>query len=70
MFARCGDSAYGSYHGTTAGTMAATAKGGMWGFFYPVGPHGVGLLVEELDVRGLRSVTISDDRRGWCHWGM
>jgi 4-aminobutyrate aminotransferase-like enzyme len=35
-------SAYGGYHGTTAGTMAATAKGGMWGFFYPVGPHEAG----------------------------
>ncbi|MFN2629446.1 MAG: aspartate aminotransferase family protein [Gaiellaceae bacterium] len=32
-------SAYGGYHGTTGGTMATTAKGGMWGFFYPVGPH-------------------------------
>src|SRR5919199_1433280 len=35
-------SAYGGYHGTTGGTMAATAKGGMWGFFYPVGPHDAG----------------------------
>lgn len=35
-------SAYGGYHGTTGGTMAATAKGGMWGFFYPVGPHEAG----------------------------
>src|SRR6266516_4085721 len=35
-------SAYGAYHGTTGGTMAATAKGGMWGFFYPVGPHEAG----------------------------
>jgi 4-aminobutyrate aminotransferase len=32
-------SAYGGYHGTTSGTMAMTAKGGMWGFFYPVGPY-------------------------------
>ena len=35
-------SAYGGYHGTTGGTMATTAKGGMWGFFYPVGPHDAG----------------------------
>ena len=35
-------SAYGGYHGTTGGTMATTAKGGMWGFFYPVGPHEAG----------------------------
>jgi 4-aminobutyrate aminotransferase-like enzyme len=35
-------SAYGAYHGTTGGTMATTAKGGMWGFFYPVGPHEAG----------------------------
>ena len=35
-------SAYGGYHGTTAGTMATTAKGGMWGFYYPVGPHDAG----------------------------
>lgn len=35
-------SCYGGYHGTTGGTMAATAKGGMWGFFYPVGPHEAG----------------------------
>jgi 4-aminobutyrate aminotransferase len=35
-------SAYGGYHGTTGGTMAATAKGGMWGYFYPVGPHEAG----------------------------
>lgn len=32
-------SAYGGYHGTTGGTMAATAKGAMWAYFYPVGPH-------------------------------
>ena len=32
-------SAYGGYHGTTGGTMAATAKGSMWAYFYPVGPH-------------------------------
>ena len=31
-------SAYGGYHGTTTGTMATTAKGGMWAYFYPVGP--------------------------------
>ncbi|MGJ0205179.1 aspartate aminotransferase family protein [Leucobacter sp. gxy201] len=30
---------YGGYHGTTQGTMAMTAKGGMWSYFYPVGPH-------------------------------
>src|SRR5919201_840561 len=35
-------SGYGGYHGTTGGTMATTAKGGMWGFFYPVGPHDAG----------------------------
>jgi 4-aminobutyrate aminotransferase-like enzyme len=35
-------SAYGGYHGTTGGTMATTAKGGMWGYFYPVGPHEAG----------------------------
>lgn len=35
-------SAYGGYHGTTGGTMATTAKGGMWGFYYPVGPHEAG----------------------------
>jgi 4-aminobutyrate aminotransferase-like enzyme len=35
-------SAYGAYHGTTGGTMGTTAKGGMWGFFYPVGPHEAG----------------------------
>jgi 4-aminobutyrate aminotransferase-like enzyme len=35
-------SAYGGYHGTTGGTMATTAKGGMWAFFYPVGPHEAG----------------------------
>jgi 4-aminobutyrate aminotransferase-like enzyme len=35
-------SAYGGYHGTTSGTMATTAKGGMWGYFYPVGPHEAG----------------------------
>jgi 4-aminobutyrate aminotransferase len=35
-------SAYGGYHGTTGGTMATTAKGAMWGFFYPVGPHDAG----------------------------
>lgn len=29
---------YGGYHGTTQGTMALTAKGGMWSYFYPVGP--------------------------------
>jgi 4-aminobutyrate aminotransferase-like enzyme len=32
-------SAYGAYHGTSHGTMGMTAKGGMWGYFYPVGPH-------------------------------
>ncbi len=31
-------SAYGGYHGTTGATMAATAKGGMWAFYYPVLP--------------------------------
>jgi 4-aminobutyrate aminotransferase len=31
-------SAYGGYHGTTGGTMAATAKGGMWAYYYPVLP--------------------------------
>jgi 4-aminobutyrate aminotransferase len=35
-------SAYGGYHGTTTGTMATTAKGGMWAFFYPVGPNDAG----------------------------
>jgi 4-aminobutyrate aminotransferase-like enzyme len=35
-------SAFGGYHGTTGGTMATTAKGGMWGYFYPVGPHEAG----------------------------
>lgn len=35
-------SAYGAYHGTTGGTMGTTAKGGMWGYFYPVGPHDTG----------------------------
>ncbi len=35
-------SAYGGYHGTTQGTMAATTKGGMWSYFYPVGPHEAG----------------------------
>jgi 4-aminobutyrate aminotransferase-like enzyme len=35
-------STYGGYHGTTTGTMATTAKGGMWGYFYPVGPHDTG----------------------------
>ena len=29
-------SAYGGYHGTTGATMATTAKGGMWAFYYPV----------------------------------
>jgi 4-aminobutyrate aminotransferase-like enzyme len=31
-------SAYGGYHGTTGATMATTAKGGMWAFYYPVLP--------------------------------
>jgi 4-aminobutyrate aminotransferase len=31
-------SAYGGYHGTTGATMASTAKGGMWAFYYPVLP--------------------------------
>jgi 4-aminobutyrate aminotransferase len=31
-------SAYGGYHGTTGGTMATTAKGGMWAYYYPVLP--------------------------------
>lgn len=35
-------SAYGGYHGTTQGTMATTTKGGMWSYFYPVGPHETG----------------------------
>jgi 4-aminobutyrate aminotransferase len=35
-------SAYGGYHGTTAGTMATTAKGGMWAYYYPVLPHDTG----------------------------
>jgi 4-aminobutyrate aminotransferase-like enzyme len=35
-------SAHGAYHGVTGGTMATTAKGGMWGYFYPVGPHDTG----------------------------
>lgn len=35
-------SAYGAYHGTTQGTMAMTGKGGMWSYFYPVGPHEAG----------------------------
>lgn len=35
-------SAYGGYHGTTQGTMATTTKGGMWSYFYPVGPHEAG----------------------------
>ena len=35
-------SGYGAYHGTTQGTMATTAKGGMWSYFYPVGPHEAG----------------------------
>jgi 4-aminobutyrate aminotransferase-like enzyme len=32
-------SAYGAYHGTSGGTMALTGKGGLWSYFYPVGPH-------------------------------
>ena len=35
-------SAYGGYHGTTGGTMATTAKGGMWAYYYPVLPHDTG----------------------------
>jgi hypothetical protein len=35
-------SAYGGYHGTTGGTMATTAKGGMWACCYPVLPHDTG----------------------------
>jgi 4-aminobutyrate aminotransferase len=35
-------SAYGGYHGTTAGTLPATAKGGMWAYHYPVLPHDTG----------------------------
>jgi len=35
-------SAYGGYHGTTGATMAATAKGGMWAFYYPVLPADTG----------------------------
>lgn len=35
-------STYGAYHGTTQGAMAMTAKGGMWSYFYPVGPHDTG----------------------------
>jgi len=35
-------SAYGGYHGTTAATMPATAKGGMWAYYYPVLPHDTG----------------------------
>jgi 4-aminobutyrate aminotransferase len=35
-------SAYGGYHGTTGGTMATTAKGGMWAYYYPVLPGDTG----------------------------
>ncbi len=35
-------SAYGGYHGTTAATMPATAKGGMWAYYYPILPHDTG----------------------------
>ncbi len=35
-------SAYGGYHGTTAGTLSTTAKGGMWAYSYPVLPHDTG----------------------------
>lgn len=37
-------SAYGGYHGTTAGTMALTTKGAMWGYWNPVLPHDSGHL--------------------------
>lgn len=36
--------AYGGYHGATSGTIAATAKGYLWAYFYPVGPHDAGHL--------------------------
>jgi 4-aminobutyrate aminotransferase len=35
-------SAYGGYHGTTGATMPATAKGGMWAYYYPVLPQDSG----------------------------
>lgn len=31
--------AYGGYHGATGGTIATTAKGYLWAYHYPVGPH-------------------------------
>lgn len=35
-------SAYGSYHGATAGTAAASSKANLWTTHYPVGPHDAG----------------------------
>jgi 4-aminobutyrate aminotransferase-like enzyme len=34
--------AYGGYHGATAGTIATTAKGYLWAYHYPIGPHDAG----------------------------
>lgn len=34
--------AYGGYHGATSGTIATTAKGYLWAFHYPIGPHDAG----------------------------
>jgi 4-aminobutyrate aminotransferase-like enzyme len=34
--------AYGGYHGATGGTVATTAKGFLWAFHYPIGPHDAG----------------------------
>lgn len=33
---------YGGYHGATGGTIATTAKGFLWAYHYPVGPHDAG----------------------------
>jgi 4-aminobutyrate aminotransferase-like enzyme len=37
-------STYGGYHGAPGGTIATTAKGYLWAFHYPVGPHDAGHL--------------------------
>jgi 4-aminobutyrate aminotransferase-like enzyme len=33
---------YGGYHGATSGTIATTAKGYLWAYHYPIGPHDAG----------------------------
>jgi 4-aminobutyrate aminotransferase-like enzyme len=33
---------YGGYHGATGGTVATTAKGFLWAYHYPIGPHDAG----------------------------